>query len=118
MLTVKLSDYSKPTIDLRETISRVTQDIVCSKADKVFLDFSNLVFISRAAADQLLKEKKLLNDRNIEVVFLNLASNILEMLNRVSKNTTQKNASELPILEIDQPQKIISVLSRLFHRTA
>lgn len=116
MITVRLSDHTGSTIDLRETVNRILQPI--KETEKVFLDFSGIVFISRAAADQLLKEKKRLNEKNIEVVFLNVSPNISEMLDRVSKGTPQTDISEPRILEIHETHKIISVLSKLFHRSA
>ncbi|MCK6541245.1 hypothetical protein L6Q79_01030 [bacterium] len=79
------------------------------------MDFSNITFASMAAADQSLKEKPCLNKNKIEMDFVNMNADVTEMLNRVSKNT-QKTVSELRNTEMDQ-HKMISVLSRLFHKT-
>ena len=119
MLTVELFAYTGETLDLRETVTRLIKETEKNENDKIILDFENITFISRAAADQLLKEKEKLSKKNIEVSFLNLNNNTSEMLAMVSQRAKSKpNLSDLRIIEIDQPHRVISLLSKLFHKTA
>jgi anti-anti-sigma regulatory factor len=116
METIGLAHLTGPTIDLRETVSRILNDIAIKKTPRIVLDFTDITFLSRAAADQLLKEIDRLNKGNVDVSFVNMEPDIGKMLNQVSKSAHQIKSSDTQILEISQSSKVISVLSRFFHR--
>lgn len=118
MTTFRLKDYIGETIDLRESIIRLFDSVILnSSIDTLVFDFSGVTFISRAAADQLLKEQTRCLTKGVKLIFRNVDNDVNEMLQHVTRASSSSiKAPSLPIRQIKRKEDLVSFLSRLLRR--
>ncbi|UKJ06243.1 STAS-like domain-containing protein [Solitalea lacus] len=88
---IRLTDLLPNTLDTREGASKLVHVIKEELKDnnKIELDFSDVVFMSRSFADQFHKEINT-GDNKFDIVFKNIDYSITEMLAIVSKTQTHR----------------------------
>ena len=86
-LTIELKNFSPSFIASREAARIVTQKLIeqlsHSNAKEVFLDFKNIIFVSRSFADEILDSIEMLSEKRIRVKIKNANLSIDKMLNLV-----------------------------------
>ncbi|MFH1236069.1 MAG: hypothetical protein V1685_03995 [Parcubacteria group bacterium] len=83
MDTIIINKIIAPSISSRDAVLIVTESIEKSKSKKISLDFSNVRFISRSAAQELLNIKKRYSQRfffSKDIIFENVPEAISQML--------------------------------------
>lgn len=99
---IKLFDIFSEFIVLRKDIEELKKDIVKAKDNFVVFDFDKIVFISRSAMHELCVIKRELENKGIQIKFINLNSDLKKMVDKVKnskKTNIQKNNFENVDLE-------------------
>lgn len=116
MININLVQEIGDTIDLRESVMKINDSLsISSNEKKIILDFQGIKFVSRAAADQLLKLKKNLAERMIDIEFENMPDNIKEMISQVSLSYTNSSMKrDYQFQQIKSQEKLAKLLSSVF----
>lgn len=85
---IKIADYLPETITSRKAIEILRSNFPLSEESSFIFDFSNIDFISRAFADELLH---FIAKQNISVVYRNTNPNVDQILKAVQKNRNKRN---------------------------
>lgn len=88
--SVDIHRYLSSTITSRKAVEVIKSEIPLVDNTAVTFDFTNIEFISRAFADELIH---LIEDRGISADFKNANAVITEMLTVVQKNRGKRNSS-------------------------
>ena len=99
---IKVVRVLAPMISSRDVIDLLKAQVLKSDAKSVVLDFTNVDFISRSAAHELLVIKEELHVKNREISFENTTKDVSEMLRVVAANRALPK-SEKPKFE---PEKV------------
>lgn len=102
-ITIKVAKSLAAILSSRDVISELSDSIKNAKANFIELDFSNVEFISRSAAHELLSLKEDLsrrqNDKK-ELSFVNASPDITNMLRVVAANRAlPKHDISIPKIE-------------------
>ena len=110
--TIYIQDFLPAIIATRKAISFFEKDMQFNADSSYVFDFTNIFFISRAFADELLK---FLIKNNIEFKFKNANSNILEIFNAVQKNRSSKLYSyhEIAVTSFSKKKDLVQFLSMI-----
>jgi|SRR3989338_742006 len=87
--TIKIAEKIAPIVSSRDIIVKLKNSISKLKAKKVSLDFSNVVFVSRSAAHELLIMKEELERKMVRkksIIFINTNNDVKEMIRTVASN--------------------------------
>lgn len=86
-LTIELKNFSPSFIASREVARIVTQKLIeqlsHSNDREVFLDFKNIIFVSRSFADEIIDSIEMLSEKRIRVKIKNANLSIDKMLRLV-----------------------------------
>ena len=88
MTNFNIADYLPSTITTRMAMEKIRQNLNLADDRIVAFNFSNIDFISRAFADELLH---FIEKNNIKAQFTNVNSVVNQMLTVVNKNRKQRN---------------------------
>lgn len=110
--TIYIQDFLPSIIATRKAISLFEKDMQLDSSSSYIFDFTNIFFISRAFADELLK---FLNSNKIEFEFKNANSNILEIFNAIQKNRSKKSHfyHEIAITSFSKKDELAHFLSMI-----
>jgi hypothetical protein len=98
------------TITSRKSIGLLSREIVSASHSSVVFDFSNIDFISRAFADELIH---FIADNSISIDFQNANSIVNEMLEVVQKNKRDSSFHHIaitPFLDQKEFTKFLSMI--------
>jgi len=105
---IKLDRLISNNISSREAIQLIEDKIFClSKSEDldISLDFSNINFISKSFADEVLKLEQKLKNKKIHSVSINLNDNVRKML-KISVNRKKKKQIKKKIVKPVNLEKI------------
>lgn len=90
---IKISTILPPTLDTREAATRLVKVIKeeSKNLNKLEIDFSGIIFMSRSFADQFHKDLYT-SEQSLDMVFKNASLDIIEMLRAVSNTQTKRKA--------------------------
>ena len=112
-LQISVFDELGNSLNSREAVSILSENIEAPKFNPIELDFSGVEFMSRSFADQFHKEKiKWQEELNLQVDIVNANEEILEMLNAVSQTQDKRDRKiiDVPIFKFTNPELISNYL--------
>jgi anti-anti-sigma regulatory factor len=83
---LNVSDLLAPIVGSRDVVNQLAPIIKATNEKAVYLDFSDIEFISRSAAHELLQLKDSFAEVNKSVYFINLPTPVEQMLEVVAVN--------------------------------
>ncbi len=95
-----------PVITSRDVISLFKNEVrqLSKDIDKVIIDFNGIEFISRSAADELVRFKEMAKK---DIVYTGLEKNLALFLRSVAANKVYKIKSEQPVPEKKQLAELL-----------
>ena len=88
-INIKIADKIAPIVSSRDIIVKLKNDISKLKAKEVSLDFTDVNFVSRSAAHELLITKEELKRKTLRkknIIFINTNNDVKEMIRTVASN--------------------------------
>ena len=85
---INIENFLPETVTSRKAIEALSNSSSISKNTSYVFDFSNIDFISRSFADELLH---FIKKNNISVTFVNTNSNVEQIIKAVQKNRSKRN---------------------------
>jgi hypothetical protein len=109
-VTIHIQNFLPSIIATRKAISFFEKDMKLEANASYIFDFTNIFFISRAFADELLK---FLTLNKIQFKFNNANPNIEEIFNAVQKNRSVKSNSyhEIAVTSFNKNEDLVHFLS-------
>ena len=107
---IDIGNYLPKTIASREAIEILRGYSTITESNSYVFDFSNIEFISRAFADELLH---FIEKKNITVSFVNTNSNVQQILKAVRKNRSKRKNSfhKIAVTEFTKKEDLSKFLS-------
>jgi len=107
---INIGKYLPETITSRKAIEVLKSYVPVMENSSYIFDFSNIDFISRAFADELLH---FIKKEKISVVFENTNSNVEQILKAVQKNRSKRNNSfhKIAVTQFAEKEKLSNFLS-------
>lgn len=98
-INIRIADKIAPIVSSRDIIVKLKNDISRLRAKEVSLDFTDVNFVSRSAAHELLTMKEELKRKALRkknIIFINTNNDVKEMIRTVASNRAvpQKNKVE------------------------
>jgi len=121
--TINVASVVAPVLASRDVISALKSQIEELAAQQVQLDFTDVEFVSRSAAHELLRLKEQLatQDRKQEIEFVNANDEVSQMLRTVASNRAVPKApaeatqiKTVSISDLETPSSPLDFLRRLF----
>ncbi len=108
--TIYIQNFLPSIIATRKAISFFEKDMQLKTNSSYIFDFTNIFFISRAFADELLK---FLTLNKIQFKFKNANSNIMEIFSAVQKNHSCKSNSyhDIAVTSFNKNEDLVHFLS-------
>lgn len=120
--TINVASVVAPVLASRDVISALKSEVEKNTAQQVQLNFTDVEFVSRSAAHELLrlKEQLLAQDSKREVEFINTNEEVSQMLRTVASNRAvpKKSSQIAPLKTVSindlESSSLLSFLRRLF----
>lgn len=109
---IRLSETYISILSSRDSITRLFKEYHSLANIEVVLDFNNIVFISRSAAQQLILERRQLESNKSRVVLENLSPFVNKMI-QVADAKRKKNIPKITTKEFSTPQELEEFLISL-----
>jgi hypothetical protein len=110
--TIYIQNFSPSIIATRKAISFFEKDMQLKANSSYIFDFTNIFFISRAFADELLK---FLTLNKIQFKFINANTNIIEIFSAVQKNRFCKSNSyhNIAVTSFNKNEDLVHFISSI-----
>ncbi len=103
-LIVHINSQLGETVNTRGALSTLLSKIQLQEKSTLVVDFSDVEFISRAFADELVKKREEWQQKGIKVILQNVGENVLNMLNAVARTQQAKkrNTEEVQVIHYSE----------------
>ncbi|WP_016777416.1 STAS domain-containing protein [Anaerophaga thermohalophila] len=110
---IKLSKYFFNQINSRSSIDLVIKRL--KKGRNYSVDFSDIDFLSRAAAHQLVSLQNKLSNEGIDLTYVNVSNHVNSMIEKVEKSATNsvKHATFVKYLNIREESELKNFLMQV-----